>query len=271
MSRGSRLALVTLAVVLVLAPAAAFHPVVMHLYAAGLSNLSIELAHPMVSGFLVITVLSLLPAAGFAVAMFRAMRGVAHLRALTRNSERVQLDDFPYRVFPLDGVVVFTAGRLRPITFLSSGAERKLGSAGLRAALLHEQAHQRRQDVMWRLLLKAVGRGFPFVPWIAEVVETETLRTECEADDYAIRGGARRIDLFDAIVAASSPVGGLVAVGLTDSNVELRLLRLVHPETPLPGRAAASFAALAAAVALPAVAVHVIAIIAAAGTSHLMM
>ena len=271
MSRGSRLALIGLAVVLVLAPVAALHPVVMHVYAAGLSNLSIELVHPMVSGFLVITVLSVLPAAGFALAMFRAMRGVAHLRALTQHSEQVQLGEFPYRLFPADDVVVFTAGLLRPITFLSTGAEQKLGPAGLRAALLHEQAHQHRRDVVWRLLLKAVGRGFAFVPSIADVVEAETLRTECEADDYAIRNGARRLDLFDAIVAASTPVGSLAAVGLTDSNVELRLLRLVHPGTPLPSRAARSFAVLAAAVALPAVAVHVIAIAAATGTSHLVM
>lgn len=271
MSRGSRLALVVLAIVLMLGPVAAFHPVVMHLSAAGLSNLSIELGHPVVSGFLAIAVVSLLPAAGFGLAILRAARGVAHLRELTRNSERAHLDGIPYRVLPADAVLVFTAGLLRPITFVSTGAERALGPARLRAALLHEQAHQRGQDVLWRLLLKAVGHGFAFVPWIKNVVETETLHTECEADNYAIRSGARRLDLFDAIVAASAPAGRPLTAGLTDSNVELRLLRLVHPETPLPGRATGSFVALTAVVALPGVVAHIIAIAAAAGASHMSM
>lgn len=271
MSRSSRLALVGLAFVLLLAPVGAFHPVVVHLYAAGLSNLSMELAHPMVSGFLVIAGVSLVPAAGFGLVMVQAIRGASHLRTLGRNSERVHLDNFSYRVFPTDVVAVFTAGLIRPTTFVSTAAERALGPAELRAALLHEQAHQRRQDVMWRLLLRAIGRGFAFVPWISDLVESETLRTECAADDYAIHGGARRLDLFDAIVAASTPVSRLGSVGLTDSNVELRLLRLVHPETPLPSRAARRFVVLAAAVALPAVAVHVIAIAAAAGNPHLTM
>ena len=269
MSLGSRLALVALALVLVVAPGAEFHPVVRHLYAAGLSNLSAELMHPAVLVFMAIALVSVLPAAGFAVAVVRAARGAAHLRAVTNVSRPARMDEFGYRLLPSDAVVVFTAGLFRPTTFVSAGAERALGHAGLRAALLHEQAHERSQDVLWRLLLQAVGRGFAFLPWIRQVVEAETLRTECEADDYAIRCGARRCDLFEAVVAASAPPASPVAAGLSDANVELRLLRLVHPDTPLPGRPTMSFIALTAAVALPAVVGHVLAIATAVGASHL--
>lgn len=271
MSRGSRLALVTLAAALMLAPAAAFHPVVAHLYAAGLSNLSIELTHPSVLAFFAIALVSALPAAGFSIVIARAARGVPHVRALTQNSKPARVEEFRYRVLPSDAVLVFTAGLLRPVTFVSTGAERALGEPGLRAALLHEEAHRRNQDVAWRLLLRAIGRSFAFVGWIRDVVETETLRTECAADDYAIRGGARRLDLFEAIVSVAGAPANSLAAGLAGANVEFRLARLVHPEVPLPGRPTRSFLALAAAVALPAAAAHVIAVAAAVGTSHLMM
>jgi hypothetical protein len=165
---------------------------------------------------------------------------------------------------------VFTAGVIRPVTFVSAGAERDLGQARLRAAFLHEQAHQRSQDVMWRLLLRAVGRGFAFIPWVSHVVESETLRTECLADDYAIRGGVRRIDLFEAIVAASAASASPLTAGLTDAHAAFRLQRLVDPQIPLPGPSTRSVAALAAAMALPAGVSHVLAFGAALGASHLM-
>lgn len=271
MSRVSRFALVTLAAVLLLAPAAAFHPVVAHLYAAGLSNVSIEVTHPSVLGIFAIALISALPAVGFSVVMVRAARGVPHLRAVTENSRPARLAGFRYRVLPSDSVLVFTAGLVRPVTFVTTGAECALGRAGLRAALLHEESHRRNQDVAWRLLLSAIGNSFGFVPWIRDAVETETLRTECAADDYAIRSGVRRLDLFEAIVSAAGAPVNPSAAGLSSANVEFRLARLVEPETPLPGRPASSFLALTVAVALPAVAAHAIVIAAAVGTSHLTM
>lgn len=270
MSRGSRLALVILTVALMLAPAAAFHPVVAHLYAAGLSNVSIEITHPVVWGLFMVALVSALPAAGFTAVMVRAARAARHLRALTESSQPARVEELQYRILPSDAVLVFTAGLFRPVTFVSEGAELVLGSRGLRAALLHEEAHRRSRDVLWRLLLRAVERGFAFVPWIKDVVETETLRTECAADDYAIRSGARRLDLFDAIVEASAPPPDYPIAGLVSANVETRLARLVDPEAPLRGRPIRSFLALAAAITLPTVAAHVAAVVLAVSASHLM-
>ncbi|MCK6564463.1 MAG: hypothetical protein L6Q80_06885 [Dehalococcoidia bacterium] len=252
MSRGSRLALLALAVALMLAPVATVHPAVTHLYAAGLSNLSIEFSHPRVFAFLTLALVSALPAVGFLFSLIRTARGVGDLRQLTRTSTPARLDGLCYRVLPSD-------------------AERELGYAELRAALLHERAHQLNRDVLWRLLLRATGRAFPFLPWVANAVETETLRTECEADDYAIRNGARRRELFEAIAAAALPPAHSPAAGVTGANVELRLTRLVCPETPLPQAPTRSFLALAAGLVLPAVVAHLVAVGAAVGTSHLMM
>ncbi len=268
MSQSSRLALVTLVAALMLAPAAALHPVVSHLYVAGLENIATELTHLSLLAFFAIALVSVFPAVGFAIAMYRVVSRSAPLRAITSHSQPAQMDGFHYRRLSSDAIVVFTAGILRPATFVSLGAERALGGAKLRAALLHEEAHRRSRDVMWRLLLRAIGRGFAFVPWISEVVESETLRTECEADDYAIRGGARRLDLFDAIVAASNLSANPLRAGLTDGDTEFRLVRLVHPEVPLPGRPTRHLLALAAAVALPALVAHVLVFAAALGTSH---
>ena len=271
MSRGSRLALLTLTAVLILAPAVALHPAATHLYAAGLANLGIELSHPQVFGFFALALMSSLPAAGFLASLTRTACGIGSLRALSQNSHDACLDDIHYRLLPSDAVLVFTAGLVRPTIFVSAGAQRSLTRAELRAALLHEQAHQRGEDIIWRLLLRGVGGALAFAPRIGEVVEAEILRTECEADEYAIRGGARRRDLFEAIVATATPPCSLFVAGLTGANLELRLMRLVEPGIPLPGRPIRSFVVLTAAVALPAAVGHVIAIAAAAGTSHLMV
>lgn len=268
MSRSSRVALVILAAALLVAPALTAHPAVAHLYAAGLSDLSIEMEHPRVLGFIALALLMALPAAGFLYSLLRAARGYGDLRALHRISRPARLDEFSYRVLPSDTVVVFTAGFVRPVAFVSQGAERSLGPTELRAALLHERAHQQRRDVFWRVLLKAVAGGFVFLPWVASAVEAETLRSECAADDYALRAGARRRALFNAIAAAAAPPETSFAAGVTGANAELRLTRLVYPETPLPEKPTAGFLALAAAVVLPAVIAHVVATAAAVGVSQ---
>ncbi|MBI5946972.1 MAG: M56 family metallopeptidase [Chloroflexi bacterium] len=271
MTRGSQLALVTLGLILILGPLLALHPAATHLYAAGWSDLSAEIRHPRVFGLVTMALISALPTAGFLLSLLRAERGRDHARELFQGSQPAQLGDLRYRRFPSDGVVIFTAGVFRPVAFASTGAERSLRPEQFRAALLHEQSHARRRDILWRLILTAVGRGFAFVPWVRLAVETETLRTECRADDYAIRNGANRRDLFEAIVAAASPSPAILAAGLTDASVELRLLRLVHPETPLPGPPTKSLLVLAAAAALPAGLAHATALLAAYCTTHYMM
>ncbi|MBN9492602.1 M56 family metallopeptidase [bacterium] len=267
MSRASRVALVALAVTLVLAPLLTLHPAVTHLYEAGFANLSVEASHPQVIVFLALTAASALPAAGFLLSLAAATRSREELRSLIEGSEPACLGGIHYRIFSSDVVVMFTAGPFRPIVFVSSEAVRTLSSPELHAALLHERAHQRNGDVLWGLLLRAVGKAFAFLPQTSRMVQMAALRAECEADEYAIRGGARRSDLFEAIAAASPPPAKPVSAAISDANVELRLVRLVHPGTPLPGHPTRGFLALAATVVVPAVLAHVVAIVAAVCTT----
>ncbi len=269
MNQSGRLALATLAATMIATPALALHPAVSHLSAAGLARLSFELTHPLILGYLTLALVSLLPAAGFAFVVVRGLRGVVHVRSLIRSSRPASEGGLRYRRLPADSVVVFTAGVLRPVTFVSDGAERALGQSGLQAALLHEEAHQRRRDVFWRLLLQAVGSAFGFLPLARQLVERETLRCECEADDYAVRGGASRIALFEAIVAASATARAPYSVGLTGADTEFRLMRLVDRALPLPARPTATFVGLTAAVAMPAVAAHLATFAASTWAPHL--
>ncbi|MFN0145628.1 MAG: hypothetical protein ACKVT1_03895 [Dehalococcoidia bacterium] len=269
MSRGGHLALVTLVAAVLFAPFLVVHPTVPHLSAAGLTDLPVELTHPVVAGVLLVALVTLLPAYCLVVVLVRAVRGSTHLHALIGNSEPAHLEEFVYRRLPSDGVSVFTAGLFRPVTFVTTGAAAVLGPARLRAALLHEEAHKRRQDLRWRLLLQAVGSGFSFIPVVSELVEAEALCAECHADESAIRSGAGRLDLFEAIVAAATSRSVPLAVGLTDTNVEFRLMRLVDPALPLPRRSPMILLGLAGLAVAPALAVHLGAIAAAAwGGTH---
>jgi Zn-dependent protease with chaperone function len=269
MSQSGRLALAALAAALIATPAVALHPAVSHLWAAGLARFSFELTHPLILGYLTLALVSLLPAVGFSLVVARGLRGVVHVRSLIRSSRPASEGGLRYRRLPADTVAVFTAGVLRPVTFVTAGAERALRPNELRAALLHEEAHQRRRDVFWRLLLQAVGRALAVVPGAQRLVEQETLRCECEADDYAVRGGASRLALFEAIVAASATSRAPYAVGLTGADTEFRLMRLVDPALPLPARPTAVLVALTAAVTMPAVAAHLATFAASTWAPHL--
>ncbi len=134
---------------------------------------------------------------------------------------------------------------------------RALTDGELRAALLHEQGHQRDRDVLWQLLLRAIGRAFPFFPWLRTATETETLWAECKADEYALHRGAGRLELFNAIAVASAPSIHSTTAGVAGADIKLRLTRLVHPETPLPRRPTRAYLSLVGGVTLPALASHI--------------
>ena len=269
MSRGSRAALAMLAVALVLSPLLTLHPAVAHAYQAELTGIVAEAAHPQVVLLFPLAIVSALPALGFVVSLVVTARNHGGLQALLDHSEPTSLGQIQYRLFPSETVLLFTAGLIRPAIFVSSEAMRTLSPAELYAALLHERAHQRNRDVVWRVLLRAVDRAFGFLPQTKRLFQMAALRAECAADEYAIRRGARRTDLFEAIAAASPAPAAAVSAGISDGHVELRLVRLVDPDTPIPGQPTTGFLALAVAVALPAVLAHVVAVVAAVCTTNL--
>lgn len=269
MSRASRLALATLVLALLFAPLLTLHPVFAHLYEAGIGGLGAEAAHPQVIALSALTAISVLPATAFVIFLIKAARCNDELQLLLNSSRPTRLGELRYRVFPSESVSVFTAGAFRPVVFVSSAAERALCTAELRAGLLHEVAHQRNRDVLWGVILRAVGRAFAFLPHAEGLVQRASLHAECQADEFALRGGARRTDLFEAIAASSATPTRVASAGIGDAAVELRLVRLVHPETPIPAQPTRGFVALTAAIALPAILAHVIAIVAAACTLNL--
>ena len=270
MSRASRLALVTLVLALVLAPLLTLHPAFAHLYEAGVGGLRREASHPQIIAFSALTALSVFPPITFVMFLINAARCNDELRLLRNSSWPTRLDELHYRVFPSPAITLFTAGAFRPVVLVSSEAERALSTAELRAALLHELAHRQNRDVLWGLILRAVGRAFAFLPHADRLVHRASLYAECQADEFALRRGARRTDLFEAIAASSTAPTRLASPGIADTAVELRLVRLVHPETPIPGQPTRGFVALTAAIALPAILAHVIAVVAAACTMKLL-
>ena len=268
MTRASRVALAVLAAALLVSPLLTLHPAVTHAYQAGLSGIGAEASHPLAVVLVALATLSALPALGFVVSLAVTARSRGGLRALLEHSEPTSLGQIHYRLFPSQTIVLFTAGLIRPTIFVSSEAVHALSNAELHAALLHERAHQRNADVLWSVLLRAVDRAFGFLPHARRLVHRAALRTECEADEYAVRRGARRRDLFEAIAAASPAPGVPVSAGVSDGHVEVRLVRLVHPETPMPGEPAPGFLALSLAVGLPVLLAHGVSVVAALCTTN---
>jgi len=266
----SRFALSALVLALLLAPVAAVHPLAVHLYVTGVTRTLGESMELSVVTVVLLAVMSSLPAVFMAAMFVRAMRARRHLDMLARDSALRIFAGIEYRQLQCQEILVFTAGIWRPTVYVSHGAEQRLAPKTLRAALLHEDAHRQRRDVLWRFMLTAVAESLPFVPSARRIVERELLRAECSADDHAINKGARRLDLFDAIAAASRSSPDPLWVGIGGSTAEVRLVRLAHPETEIPGEAAKEFAYLAAAVSLPAIATHVVAIAAACGPGLLL-
>lgn len=270
MTAVSRLALSALVLALLLSPVGAVHPLAVHLYVTGVTRTLSESTELSVVTVVFLALTSSLPAL-FMTAMFvRALRARRYLSVLAHGSELRTFAGIEYRQLQCQEVLVFTAGLRRPTIYVSHGAEQRLAPKTLRAALLHEDAHRQRRDVLWRFMLTAVAEGLPFVPPAKRIVEQELLRAECSADDHAMHAGARRLDLFDSITAASRSSSGPLWVGIGGTTAEVRLVRLAHPETEIPGEATKGLAYLTAAACLPAIAAHVVAIAAACGPSLLL-
>lgn len=175
--------------------------------------------------------LSLAPAVALASAVCGWWRGNRQVARLLKYARPCDLFGIRCLVVEGDETALFTARCLNPVIVVSTGAMRQLTAQQMSAGLLHDLAHQRRRDVLWRALLVAVGRAFSFVPGTRKMVAAATLRSECAADDEAVRGGAQRGALFEAIVsAATSPA--LTAAGLSDSTVAFRLQRHATPAIP---------------------------------------
>ncbi|HEY5475615.1 MAG TPA: M56 family metallopeptidase [Tepidiformaceae bacterium] len=234
MTFSSRLLLLALAFVVPVAPFVTLQALYAHLGSVGRIDWAECLGSSGVVALMLIGLVSLIPAAGLPRAAFRWWVSNRQVTRLLRVARPAELAGVPcFRVCG-DDVALFTARMWKPVIVVSDGAVASLSEEQMTAGLLHELAHQRKRDVLWRSLLVAVTDAFGFVPGTRKMVAAAMLRSECAADDEAVRRGAGRRALFDAIVSAANSPTVPCAAGLADSAVAFRLQRIATPALELP-------------------------------------
>jgi Zn-dependent protease with chaperone function len=230
----SRLLLVALFALVLVAPVITLQALYVHLGSVGQIDWVPCFESAGVLALVFLGVVSLVPLAGLPRAALRWWRGNRQVAKLLREARARELGGVRCLQVAGDEIALFTARLWKPVIIVSDGAVAALPPEQLAAGLLHEVAHQQGRDVFWRALLAAVGEAFSFVPGTRNMVAAATLRSECAADDEAVRRGAGRRALFDAIVSAATSPALTGAAGLADSAVAFRLQRLAAPAIELP-------------------------------------
>ena len=170
---------------------------------------------------LALTLLTLVPLTLVARATWAWKRAARILSALTAYGKKCSFAGIDYVSIPGEQIAFFTAGLRRPVIYATKAAERDLPAGMFHAALLHERAHVRRQHVRWLALLAVVESAFAWSPWARDSIAALRTATEREADGDALKAGARRRDLFEAIVAAST--APVTTAALAQAGVTARL------------------------------------------------
>ena len=239
------------------APLAALHPLAAHLFDAGRPRLPAPLENAAAVAVFMLIGASILPLASLARIFARWVRGTTELRTLSESGNRRHTDDeIEFVLLPSPAVIFFTAGILRPRIYATTGAMNVLTPLAFRAGLLHERAHQRGRDVAWRAALAAIERAFSPVPAVRAAVRSLALDCEFAADRAALAAGARRVDLFDAMVATSRGVAASPAAGLAAEGLIPRLTVLADPSAPQPQPKLTALIVALAALALLPITVH---------------
>lgn len=263
-----RVLLAALALSIILLPAVVAHPLVRHLQHQGLAEYPRAFVNPGLLSLIGLVVLAAIPLMRAIVASKMMLQATQRGRQLVAGLTPTTGHGIAYWRLTTDEFVLMTVGLLRPTIIVSSGAETALGPGQLRAALLHEFAHCRHRDVSWRALANVVTIAFRGIPGLRSLTDTVVLRTECAADDEALRTGASRRALFDAMLIAAGGTTRPLGANLSADAVEYRLLRLagVRPSAA-PSTSSGTLAlALLATTSLPFIAHAVVQIGLACGT-----
>lgn len=143
-----------------------------------------------------------------------------------------------------DVPVAYCLPGLRSRVVVSRGVLTTLDEPELRAVLSHERAHLVQRHDLVVLPFVALGATFPWLPAVRTAREQVLLLVEVLADDRAARKHDPRA-LARALGKVGSmqiPAGGL---GVTGSEVLLRVDRLIAPPPPLPRTAVLAVLSLA--------------------------
>jgi len=206
--------------------------------------MSAPIAHPALGLVFLLTLLSAAPAVAAARLVRRCRRLHRRIAQIEASAEIREHRGIAYTVIPGATVAFFTAGLRRPTIFATEGAEEALSPAAFHAALLHEHAHARGNDTVWLALVAFLDASFGWLPWVRTACRTFRLSAERAADECALRKGASREGLFDAIVSAAAvgaPGAALSEAGVTERLQWLseadaaRRLGLTRPSTTLLG------------------------------------
>ncbi len=177
---------------------------------------------------LLLTLAASIPLGCMVAAARRTLAATRDVRAVTAGSTRRSFRGIDYTRIPGGEVTFFTAGFRDSEIYVSEGAELSLRPGPFYAALLHERAHSDQRDVRWLAILSALERALGWVPWSKRPFAMLRLAVERQADERALSAGASRLDLFDAIVAASSPSAAHGAA-LAEVGTLQRLQLLAEP------------------------------------------
>ncbi|TAK75798.1 MAG: hypothetical protein EPO16_08430 [Dehalococcoidia bacterium] len=178
----------------------------------------------------VLGAVSLLPLIGLGRGAVRWIVAERCLTALTRQGLPQSSGGVRYVSVPGTQVALFTAGLRQPVIYATAGAEQTLDAGALHAALLHERAHMSHHDVRWLALVSLAEAAVGAFPGARRLFSSLRIEMEWRADSAALAAGARREDLFEAIVGAAGVAAGGAA--LSGVGTAERLAWLAQPETP---------------------------------------
>ena len=125
----------------------------------------------------------------------------------------------------------------RPIIVMPEAADR-WSRARIRAVLLHEFAHIKRNDLHMQSLAQFACAVYWFNPLVWFAAHQLRLERERACDDFVLLGGTSGADyathLFEIARGGSASTAAHFAVGLAEyrSELEQRLVAIVNPRTP---------------------------------------
>lgn len=193
----------------------------------------------------VLTAVSLFPLVGLGRGAIRWMVAQHRLTQLTSRGIPQMSGGVRYVSVPGEQVALFAAGLRRPVIYATVGAERTLDAGAWRAALLHERAHISHHDVRWLALVALAEAAVGTFPGARRLFGSLRIEMEWRADEAALIAGARREDLFEAIVGAAGIAAGGAALSGVGTAERLRWLAQPDPAPLVPeGQAAPVLAGL---------------------------
>lgn len=130
-----------------------------------------------------VAVLGLLGTALWARLVHRILRSHRLVLSLMRFSRQ----QGAFRVLPSGHPMAFSAGLFHPRTVVSDGVLDHLDAEDLNVVLSHEEAHGKRRDALWRVILEALALGMPSASRTL-LLEDFSLACEEACDRRAVKG-----------------------------------------------------------------------------------